>query len=236
MFRELYVKTADELNKDTSLRYAGNQIQTRKTVSTLKTRDWICDYEDGLQKVYYKENIVSSIYAVADWFSPSDIEAPTIEGVTFYNRKTFEPIKIDEVPDIIFSEVMRDTDFAVSVAHVGGVDPQTSMSTMEMRREIFKFNLELFKLDNVIFEDRFATVKGDRAEYSIHLGSGVVHQIGGSAINVVAVHSSHRGKIFLPFIDEDPKSAEIMSKIVLFAQDKKIKDPYILNQIKNIDN
>ena len=236
VFRELYVKTADELNKDTSLRYAGNQIQTRKTVSTLKTRDWICDYEDGLQKVYYKENIVSSIYAVADWFSPSDIEAPTIEGVTFYNRKTFEPIKIDEVPDIIFSEVMRDTDLAVSVAHVGGVDPQTSMSTMEMRREIFKFNLELFKLDNVIFEDRFATVKGDRAEYSIHLGSGVVHQIGGSAINVVAVHSSHRGKIFLPFIDEDPKSAEIMSKIVLFAQDKKIKDPYILNQIKNIDN
>lgn len=235
VFRELYVKTADELNKDTSLRYAGNQIQTRRTVSTLKSRDWICDYEDGLQKIYYKENIVSSIYAVADWFSPSDIEAPTLEGVTFYNRKTFEPIKINEVPDIIFSEVMRDTDLAISVAHVGGVDPQTSMSTIEMRREIFKFNLELFKVDNVIFEDRFAIVKGARGEYSVHLGSGVVHQIGGSAINVVAVQSSHRGKIFLPFIDEDPKSAEIMSKIVLFAQDKKIKDPYILDQIKNID-
>jgi len=235
VFRELYVKTADELNKDTSLRYAGNQIQARKTVSTLKSRDWICDYEDGLQKIYYKENIVSSIYAVADWFSPSDIEAPTLEGVTFYNRKTFEPIKINEVPDIIFSEVMRDTDLAISVAHVGGVDPQTSMSTIEMRREIFKFNLELFKLDNVIFEDRFAIIKGSRGEYSIHLGSGVVHQIGGSAINVVTVHSSHRGKIFLPFIDEDPKSAEIMSKIVLFAQDKKIKDPYILDQIKIIN-
>lgn len=234
-FRELYVKTLDELDKDTSLRYAGNQIQTRKTVSTLKTRDWIYDYEDGLQKIYYKENIVSSIYAVADWFSPSDIEAPTLEGVTFYNRKTFEPIKISEVPDIIFSEVMRDTDLAISVAHVGGVDPQTSMSTIEMRREIFKFNLGLFKLDNVVFEDKFAIIKGARGEYSIHLGSGIVHQIGGSAINVVAVQSSHREKIFLPFIDEDPKSAEIMSKIVLFAQDKKIKDPYILDQIRNID-
>lgn len=235
VFRELYVKTADELNKDTSLRYAGNQIQTRKTISTLKTRDWICDYEDGLQKIYYKENIVSTIYAVADWFSPSDIEAPTLEGVTFYNRKTFEPIKISEVPDIIFSEVMRDTDLAISIAHVGGVDPQTSMSTIEMRREIFKFNLELFKLDNVKFEDKFAHIKGARGEYSIHLGSGVVHQIGGSAINVVAIQSSHRGKIFLPFIDEDPKSAEIMSKIVLFAEDKKIKDPYILDQIRSID-
>ena len=50
-------------------------------------------------------------------------------------------------------------------------------------------------------------------------------------INVLPVHSQSRGKIFLPFIDEDPKTAEIMSKIVLFARDEKIKDPYILSQI-----
>ena len=37
-------------------------------------------------------------------------------------------------------------------------------------------------------------------------------------INVLPVHSQSRGKIFLPFIDEDPKTAEIMSKIVLFAR------------------
>ena len=233
VFRELYVKTDDELDKDTSLRYAGNQIQTQKTVSTLKSRRWICDYENGLQKIFYKENIVANIYAVADWFSPSDIEAPTLEGVSFYDRKSFEPKKIQEIPDIIFSEVMRDTDLAISVAHVGGVDPETSMSTIEMRREIFKFNLELFKLDNVEIKERHAVIKGCRGDYSVHLGSGVVHQIGGSAINVVAVQSSHRGKLFLPFIDEDPKTAEIMSKIVLFAEDKKIKDPYILNQIQN---
>ena len=38
--------------------------------------------------------------------------------------------------------------------------------------------------------------------------------------------------IFLPFVDEDPKTAEIMSKILLFAEDTKIKDPGILNQIR----
>lgn len=50
-------------------------------------------------------------------------------------------------------------------------------------------------------------------------------------INVLPVHSQKRGRIFLPFVDDDPKTAEIISKILLFAEDKKIKDPFILNQI-----
>ena len=57
-------------------RYAGNQIQPQKTVAVLKGRRWVTDYEDGLQKIYYKENIIATIYAMADWFSPADIEAP----------------------------------------------------------------------------------------------------------------------------------------------------------------
>ena len=51
-------------------------------------------------------------------------------------------------------------------------------------------------------------------------------------INVLPVHSQHRGRLFLPFVDEDPKTAEILSKIVLFAEDGKIKDPFILEQIE----
>jgi hypothetical protein len=47
----------------------------------------------------------------------------------------------------------------------------------------------------------------------------------------VPVHSQQRGKIFLPFVDEDPKTAEILSKILMLAEDRKIKDPYILSQI-----
>ena len=46
------------------------------------------------------------------------------------------------------------------------------------------------------------------------------------------MHSQHRGRVFLPFIDDDPKTAEIMTKVILFAQDEKIKDVFILEQIK----
>ena len=87
-------------------------------------------------------------------------------------------------------------------------------------------------IDNVVLEGSHALIKGSRGKYSIHLGSGVIHRQGGHQIQVLPVHSQSRGKLFLPFLDEDPKTAEIMSKIVLFAGDTKIKDPYILDQLQ----
>lgn len=231
VFRELYVKTDEELEAYSSTRYAGNQIQPGKTKACLKTRRWVLDMEVGLQKVYYKENVIASIYALADWFSPADIEAPTLEWVGFFERKTGKPMRIREVPDLIFSEVMRDVDLAVSVAHAGGVDPETSHSTVEMRRAIVEFTLPLFGLQNVRLEKSHAFIEGTRADYAIHLGSGVVHVQGGPMINIVPVHSQHKGRLFLPFVDDDPKTAQIVSEILLFAEDAKIKDPFILDQI-----
>ena len=231
VFRELYIKTKDELKMDKSRRYAGHQIQPTKSIALLKTRRWVVDDYEGLQKVYYKENIIAKMYAMTDWYSPAEVEAPTIEDIVFYDRKTFELMTIEDVPDLIFSEVMRDIDLVVSVAHVGDVDPEASQSTIEMRRAIVEFNAKLFKLKNVTFTESHALIKGTRAEYSIHLGSGVIHQKAGATIEVLPIHSQHRGRIFLPFIDEDPKTAEIMAKVLLFAQDEKIKDIFILEQI-----
>lgn len=232
VFRELYVKTDEELNMEHSLRYASNQIQPKKTIGCLKSRHWVADIEDGLQKVYYKENIIARIYALADWFSPADIESPTLEWVVFSDRKTGKDLKIKDIPDIIFSEVMRDVDMAVSVAHAGGVDPETSHSTVEMRKAIAEFTMPLFKLSNVTFTKNHAVIEGKRANYTVHLGSGVVHQESGPMINVLPVHSQRRGRIFLPFVDDDPKTAEVLTKILFFAEDNKIKDPYVLEQIE----
>jgi hypothetical protein len=175
---------------------------------------------------------VAHIYALADWFSPADIEAPTLEWVCFTHRKTGQELPIREVPPILFSEVMRDVDLAVSVAHVGGVDPEASHSTVEMRGAILTFLLPMFRLSNVRIEGHHAIIQGKLGEYSVHLGSGVVHQIGGAMIPVLPIHSQHRGRIFLPFVDEDPKTAEILSKVLLFAEDHKIKDPMILSEIR----
>ena len=232
VFRELYIPTTEEESATQSRRYAGNQIQPQKTVAVLKGRRWVADYEDGLQKIYYKENIIATIYAMADWFSPADIEAPTLEFVCFHNRKDYKPMKISEIPPVIFSEVMRDVDLAVSVAHAGSVDPETSHSTIEMRRALVELTLPLFHFSNVRVKGNFAYIEGKLGKYNIHLGSGVIHKAGGAQIAVLPVHSQSRGRLFLPFVDEDPKTAEILTKIIFFAEDDKIKDPSILNQIK----
>lgn len=233
VFRELYVKLDEEMEQGASRLFAGNQIQPQKTVGALRSRRWVADYDDGLQKIYYKENIIACIYAMADWFSPGDVEAPTLEYVAFSDRKTGQRIPVKEIPDILYSEVMRDVDLAVGVAHAGGVDPETSHSTIEMRKAIVECSLSLFRIKNVRLEGNHALIDGKLGQYSVHLGSGVVHQMGNAMLFVVPVHAQHRGRMFLPFLDDDPKTAEILSKILLFAEDTKIKDPHILSQIRS---
>ena len=220
VFRELYIPTKDELEtSNRSERYQGHQVQPQKTVALLRGRGWTVNYEEGLQKVYHKEGFRATIYAAADWYTPSDVEAPTIEYVVFYNLKDGKEVPMKEINPVIFSEVMRDVDLVVSVAHVGGVDPEASHSTMQMRGALARESARLFKLTNVEVKERYILVKNEHGDYSLHLGSGMISR-GGLQINVVAVQSQHRGRVFLPFIDDDPKTAEIISKMKLLSEGK----------------
>jgi Domain of unknown function (DUF4132) len=232
IFRELYVPTPDELKeKSISRRYAGHQVQPKQTLALLKTRGWRVDYEEGLQKVFHKYGYQVKLYAMADWFSPAEIESPTLETIEFHSLKDYKNIAFEDINPRIFSEVMRDIDLVVSVAHVGGVDPEASQSSIEMRTVLLRETLRLFKINNVEIKANHAIIKGILAEYSVHLGSAIVHQMPGKYLSILPVHSQHRGRIFLPFADDDPKSAEIMSKVLLLSKDNEIQDPTVLRQI-----
>ncbi|MBS1795985.1 MAG: DUF4132 domain-containing protein [Acidobacteria bacterium] len=232
IFRELYTPTADELReKSVSRRYAGHQIQPKQTLALLKTRGWKVDYEEGLQKVFHREGFTAKMYAMADWFSPAEVESPTLETVVFESLKDFRSVDFEAIGPRIFSEVMRDVDLVVSVAHAGGVDPEASQSSIEMRTVLLQETLRLFRLDNVAVEGSHARIKGTMGEYSVHLGSAVVHKMPGGYLSILPVHSQHRGRIFLPFADDDPKSAELISKVLLLARDAEIQDPTILRQL-----
>jgi Family of unknown function (DUF5724)/Domain of unknown function (DUF4132) len=236
VFRELYMPTPDEMaEKSVSRRYAGHQVNPKQTLALLKSRGWKVDYEEGLQKVFHKEGYHVKLYAMANWFSPADVESPTLETIEFHSLKEYKNIAFDVVNPRIFSEVMRDIDLVVSVAHVGGVDPEASHSSIEMRAVLLRETLRLFKVGNVEIKQNHALITGKMANYSVHLGSGVVHQVPGRYLSILPVHSQHRGRLFLPFADDDPKSAEVMSKVLLLAKDDKIQDPTILTQIdKNV--
>lgn len=232
IFRELYTLNADEkLDGMKSARYSGNQVMPKKAVALLRTRGWTVDMDEGLQKVFHRQNLIAKIYAMADWFSPAEVEPPTLEYVLFEHRRTREIIPLEKIVPVLFSEVMRDLDLMVSVAHAGGVDPEASHSTVEMRAALIRTMLPFFKLDNVRIEKSHAFITGKFGEYTVHLGSGVCHKQASGMLNILPVHSQTRGRIFLPFADDDPKTAEVLTKILFLAEDDKIKDPSILEQI-----
>lgn len=232
VFRELYLLTQTEQDeKNVSRRYAGNQVQPRQAIALFGNRGWMATFEEGIFRTFHTEGLVARVGFMQGAFTPAEVEGLTIETINFTRRGEWLPVKLDEVPPRIFSEVMRDLDLIVSVAHAGGVDPETSASTLEARAALIQETCDLLQLKNVRIENHHALVDGKFGNYTIHLGSGTVHKQPGGAVCIVPVHSQHRGRLFLPFVDNDPKTAEVLSKLLLLSKDQDIKDPSILEQI-----
>ena len=233
VFRELYTLTKPEKDeKLLSRRYAGHQVQPRKAMALLGTRGWVHHPEEGVRKTYHEENVIAWLGFQETYFTPAEIEGLTLESVRFTTRSERKPIDLAKLPPRLFSETMRDLDLVVSVAHRGGVDPEASASTLEMRAALVKETCDLLKLKDVRIKDNFVLIKGELGEYSVHLGSAVTRKMPGETLFIVAVQSQHRGRLFLPFADNDPRTAEVMSKVLLLARDNEIKDPSILEQIR----
>jgi Family of unknown function (DUF5724)/Domain of unknown function (DUF4132) len=231
IFRELYVPTAAERKEKISKRYEGHQINPSQSRALFGQRGWISTEYDGVRRTFHTEGLIAAVELTHGYSTPLEVEGLTLYGVRFYKRDEAKPLAITEIPPRLFSEVMRDLDLVVSVAHVGGVDPEASASTVEMRSTILRETIRLLKITNVQIQSSHVLITGHLGTYSVHLGSGVVHRQPGGSLCILPVSSQHRGRLFLPFVDDDPKTAEVMSKVLLLAKDKEIKDPTILEQI-----
>jgi hypothetical protein len=233
VFRELYALTdAERADGPGSHRYEGHQVQPRQALALLGRRGWLADRESGeVARVFHAHGIAARLQFVDGFGTPADVELPTVEGVYFTKQGKWLVENIETVPPVVFSETMRDLDLVVSVAHAGGVDPEASHSTVEMRAALVRETTRMLKLDNVREVNSHVVIEGALGEYSVHLGSGVVHRRPGGAVCIIAVDSQRRGRIFLPFADDDPKTAEVVAKVLLLARDREIKDPTILSQL-----
>ncbi|WP_344376464.1 DUF5724 domain-containing protein [Agromyces tropicus] len=232
-FRELYTPSAGERDDagTTSRRYGGHQVQVRQAGGILRSRGWVSDVELGFSRTFHREKVTVWCRLLDGWGSPTDVEDATITDVTFSRPGMWDPMRLEDVPGRVFSEAMRDLDLVVSVAHASGVDPEASESTVEMRARLVDETADLLGLRNVEVGGHHARVKGTLGTYTIHLGSGIVHRVPGNAVCIVPVGAQHRGRIFLPFADDDPRTAEIVAKVVLLARDERITDPTILQQL-----
>ena len=189
------------------------------------TRTWAT--RDGVSKTFHDLGLVAEVTFRHHGWTPMEVEGLTLDGVSFRRRDSYKPLPLEEVPPRMFSEVMRDCDLVVSVAHRGRRRPEASASTVEMRSALLRETCSLLNINNCKIVSNHVLIEGKLGRYSVHLGSAVVHRQPGGALCILPVGAQHRGRLFLPFADDDPRSAEVISKVLLLARDHEIQDPSI---------
>lgn len=244
VFRELYVPTEEEVaGGPVSRRYDGQQVEPGQALALLASRGWVASRDAGYAaRAFRSYGLLARVMTYAGPRAAGGPARPAIDGVSFTRRGDdrprppgpvplspvpLSPVPLDAVPPVAFSEAMRDLDLVVSAAHAGGVDPEATASTTAMRAALIRETARLLKLGNIGFAGPRAVVSGRLGTYSVHLGSGAVHRRPGGAVRIVPVGSQQRGRLFLPFADDDPKTAEIVAKVLLLARDHEISDPAI---------
>jgi hypothetical protein len=165
-----------------------------------------------------------------------------------------EPLALDQIPALVFSEIMRDVDLFVGVASVGN-DPTWQdggpegryraywqsysfgelSGTATTRKQVLEGLVPRLKIaDRCSFADRFLVVRGKIRTYKIHLGSGNILMEPNDEYLCIVPDARTRGAgtdLFLPF-EGDATLSIIISKAFLLADDTKITDPTITRQIK----
>lgn len=171
-------------------------------------------------------------------------------------RPDWVRVSLIDVPDVVFSEAVRDLDLMVSVSVIGTEEQWREWETMRAAAAVNWADLpaayfELLKAaaqkravlvrellgvmglsDRVEVSGEWARVSGQRAHYEVHLGSGLVF-LEADRSHWLRIRPRPAAKqTYLPFEEDDPMTAEVISKLLLLANDSEIADRAISDQIE----
>jgi hypothetical protein len=244
VFRELYVLTPAERESGTfSMRFAGHAVKPRVASKLLQSRGWeMLPGDEAVPCRRFRKLQLMALFdmeGVGHYLGEDDDEPPTTNRIHFLSPPASgewslaNDVPLASVPEIVFSEVMRDADLVVSVAGLSD-DAAWSEESLKGRVELLLPLIDELGLANVRCEGHFAFVVGKRARYRVHLGSGAVHIEPGQYLCIVPDRELERGPgLYLPFADaDDTLTAQVISKLLLLANDERITDKTILQQIQ----
>ncbi len=168
------------------------------------------------------------------------------------------PLPLEEIPPLVFSEVMRDVDLFVGVCSVGNDPTWTDRgadagferyfdywrafafgglsATAQTRKDVLTRLLPRLTIaGRCRLDGRFLVVRGDLRTYKIHLGSGNILMAPNDQYLCIvpdarAASRNDAHAVFLPF-EGDRTLSLILSKAFLLADDTAIDDPTITRQI-----
>ena len=229
-------------------------IQTRRWAT-----NFLGPFDGGFEGIARREFqayvVGAEFYHDAIETDGDDYSRCSTDQVRFYRLgdRARTAIRLAEVPAIVFSEAMRDVDLFVGVASIAadanwqdnGADRDARFgqywtntafgelgATAESRREVLAWMVpQLAIADRVELLDRWLRVRGDVRTYKIHLGSGNILMEPNDAYLCIVPGRGSAPDVFLPF-DDDSRLSLILSKAFMLANDRDIKDPTILRQIR----
>ena len=265
--REVYILTDAELRTETySNRFAAHILRQHQFQALCRQRNWSYQLQGGFDGDSVPTLVlphwglaaefwVEPVFGGEDSMSDAGICLyVTTDQVRFTRLAGGGPVRLVDVPALVFSEVMRDADLFVGVCSIGN-DPTWAdggrtnhhtywrgyafgdlSASARTRRAVLERLLPRLKIGpRCSLGDRFLVVRGDLRTYKIHLGSGnVLMEPNGQYLCIVPDRGRRGedrvGRLFLPF-EGDGTLAVILSKAFLLADDRKISDSSITRQI-----
>ncbi len=269
-YREIYLLTDAEIDtRIYSNRMAAHILKQHQFNSLAAVRGWkfqlMGAYDDGRDNEAACKSIPEYGLTAQFWIDEiiDDTDSFNDAGIWYYvatDQIRFcddnnRPVPLIDIPKLILSEIMRDTDLFVGVASVGN-DPQWQdggpdgrqdyrdywrsysfgdlTEVAKTRKVVLQKLLPRLKLTEIAeIDGKFLIVQGKKNKYKIHIGSGNI---------LIAPNDRYlcivpgRGKdkkvdnVFLPFEGDNGLSI-VLSKAFLLAEDHKITDPTILSQL-----
>lgn len=232
VFREIYLMSDGEREAIEVFRYKGFNVDLKKAVAALKTRGWGVSEDIGLRKVYYRNNTVSAIFREFDYYYIYDFadENRELESIMFFDRRDSHVMNVKDVSHIVFSETLRDVDLMIAISANSVYDYELAMSTFEMRRAMIESIIDILGIKNVSFLKENVKIEGSLGTYVVNIRTGLTFKEGKGNLLIKTIDNYDK-PIALDFIDEDPMTADIVTKVLLLSDDKTIKDPAILKEI-----
>jgi len=265
--REVYLLTDAERRTATySNRFAAHIVRQGQLAALCEARDWrfrLCGPWYAIDAGRPNIDLPAHNLHIEYWTEPIPDGGEYGTGLFLYlstDQVRFSrigddvPLPVDQIPPLVFSEVMRTVDLFVGVGSIGA-DPHWTdggptgqfatywenysfgdlSATGKTRRELLEKLIPRLKIaDRCTLDDKFLTVRGELHTYQIHCGSGNI-QIAphNRYLCIVPDSKSSRGvdKTFLPF-EGDSTLSIILSKAMLLAEDHKITDKTILSQLR----
>ena len=260
-FREVYLITDAELETESySNRFAAHILYQYQFVALCQARGWAYTLmgqwdSHNIPTIKIPQwDLSAEFWVDANWDGDGIANEMGVfnyiftDQVRFYNRE--RQLNMDEVPEIVFSEIMRDVDLFVGVTSIGndpnwvdgGVERYNGYwqnysfgelsESSKIRKEVLQNLVPKLKISKQCsFEDNFLVVEGKKRIYKIHIGSGnILMKPNDQYLCIVPNRKSSADNVYLPF-EGDNQLSIIISKALLLAGDDKITDRTILSQL-----